>query len=225
MQIHGISPYSEFALINKEESSVTLCLKSSDESKRIYPFDFELVVNYSLCNNQLFADFTINNTDNKTLPYMFGWHPGFNLDSKAEVNDFTFDFGKDAKDISIHTVIDRKFILDEVAPFPHNQGIHRINEAELDELDTLILDGVPGYVRVYSEKAPHAVTLEWSDNIAHLAVWRMPMTGARYLCLEPWTDLPADGTKDECFETKKMQRLAPKRKETYSYEVTFENDL
>ena len=219
MDIHGLAPYSEFTLESKTDDCLVLSLSSTEESLKKYPFDFKLTASYKLSDSRLLADFTVENRNNAVMPYMFGWHPGFNYDPSCEVEDFYFDF-KGSDNIMLHPVIDRKFILDTVVPFPTNNGIRRVNNAELDDFDTMILDGVNGYVAVRSDKAEHSVEVKWSDNIGHLAVWRTPLVNSTYVCIEPWTDLPADGSQDEDFETKKMSRLNAKESVVYSYEVT-----
>ena len=95
MGIHGFARSSEFELIEQSDDVLVFSLKSSEETKKIYPFDFELKAQYKLVKNHLFANYTIQNNDKKVLPYMFGCHPGFNLDDKngAKTEDFYVDFG------------------------------------------------------------------------------------------------------------------------------------
>ena len=219
MGLHGLAPYSEFTLESKTEDSISLSLSSDAESLKSYPFEFKLTVSYKLSDNKLIATFTVDNKNDCVMPYMFGWHPGFNLDPSCEVEDYYFDFGV-SSDIMLHPVIDRKFILDTVVPFPTDNGKRKVNQAELDDFDTLILDGVKGYTALRADKPSRTVEVKWSESIAHLAVWRTPLVNSTYICIEPWTDLPADGTKDEDFETKKMSRLAPNESVVYTCEVT-----
>ncbi len=51
------------------------------DTKKNYPFDFELLVTHRLTENHISVEWTVKNTDTKTLYYSIGGHPAFNVDS------------------------------------------------------------------------------------------------------------------------------------------------
>ena len=63
--------------------------------------------------------------------------------------------------------------------------------------------------------------MSWSDNLPYLCVWKKNDSRARYICLEPWSDVPNTGDEAEDFDTRKMSRLAPNSSEYYEYNVVF----
>ena len=58
---HGFAREMEFQLIEKSEYSATFSLNSSTETRKVYPFDFELQICYSLEENKLNIDYKIFN--------------------------------------------------------------------------------------------------------------------------------------------------------------------
>ena len=52
MGIHGFARKSEFELISQDDDLLKFSLKSSEETKKIYPFNFELIAEYKLKENK-----------------------------------------------------------------------------------------------------------------------------------------------------------------------------
>jgi galactose mutarotase-like enzyme len=221
MDIHGIAPYSEFESVNKSDCEITFCLKNTAESEKKYPFKFSIYVTYRIDGNNLRLDFKVNNEGDDILPYMLGWHPGFNYMTPLEAEDYYLSF-KEESEISIHTILERKFLLEETRPFPTKKGLWKISNEAIDECDTLLLDGAQGFVSLCTDKTQHKVSVSWSNNIPHLGIWRPAFVNAPFICIEPWSGLPADGKCDEDFETKRMYRLQPHSSESLWCNVCFE---
>ena len=93
MGIHGFASKSEFRATRVEKSALTLTLASNDETRKMYPFDFEFSADFSVEDDTLSVKFTVKNTGDETLPYMVGWHPGFNLHGDGDIESFTLKFG------------------------------------------------------------------------------------------------------------------------------------
>ena len=217
MKCHGLAMYNEFSLKEKGEDFITLLFTSSEATKKQYPFDFAFTVRYSVQGARLSAVFTVENLSSEPLPYMVGWHPGFTYEPGRAHEDFYLDFGN--AELRLHPVIDRAFIARDTVPFATENGKYRINDDELDEYDTLVLDGTNGSVKFASDFASHGVVFSWSDNIPSFCVWRMPFKKSPYLCLEPWSNLPGDGTGEEDLATRDMIRIPEGAVESYTFLV------
>lgn len=64
MPKHGFARHSVFALKEQSEDSMTFSLASSDETRKCYPFEFELLIKYSVSGHTLRCTSTvINKTD------------------------------------------------------------------------------------------------------------------------------------------------------------------
>ena len=86
----------------------------------------------------------------------------------------------------------------------------------------MIFRDVPTTVRLAGGYQKRSVTLSFSDNLPYLCIWKAPTSEARYVCLEPWSDIPSDGETAENFLSRQMSRISPSEKEEYLYTVVFE---
>ena len=222
MRAHGFARHREFSLVDISKSTITLSLTSDEESRKIYPFDFTLVAEYKVEKNILFANFSIQNTDKKVLPYMFGWHPAFTLDCSggASIGDFSLSF-EGVKALGLHPLQNGPFVSEKEIPYPLCDSKYRLCEEEIYKNDTLIFTNTGGRVLLSSPLTMHSLSLSWSDNIPYLCVWKYPSSEARFICLEPWSDVPGTGDAPEVLEEKKLSRIAPGQAAIYSYEVGF----
>ena len=221
---HGFARKCEFELISHSECEVTLSLKSSEETRKEYPFDFELKAEYKVVKNTVFANFTVQNSDKKSLPYMFGWHPGFNLDDRngAKTEDFYIDFG-DVTECACHPLQNGSFVSPSSYTYSLPDGKYQLSEEENAREGTMIFVGTGNRARLFSPIAKHGVELSYSENIPYFCIWKWESADAKYICLEPWSDVPGDGVTPENFETKKMSRLPAGESSTYSYSIRFDS--
>ena len=221
MKGHGFACSSEFDVVEVSDTSITLSLFSTDETKCSYPFDFELYAKYRLEEDTLYASFTVKNTSSVTMPYMFGWHPGFNLENSkgSSIPDFILDYGK-VTEVTWYPIISG-WVRAIPEAYRFESPKVPLNEDLIYKYDTLIYEGTDNRVRLYSDKEKHSVDMSWSANLPFLCIWKEPTPDARFICLEPWSAIPSDGSKPECFDDRKMNRLDKGGSETFSYTVSF----
>lgn len=218
---HGFARRSEFEVVEAREDYVRMCLTENEATLASYPFNFCLYAEYRVEGERLTADFTVENRDERTMPYVFGWHPAFTLGGEGEIGGFMLDFGCDGPFVMHPLKQGLPFLSGEELEFPLDCGLYRLNERQIYENDTLILTGTPGEVRLYGAGDIHEVEVKWSENLPYLCIWKWPDSEARYLCIEPWSGVPSLGNEAESFDTRPMDRLSAGEKEVYSYSVVF----
>lgn len=219
---HGFARDFEFSPTRVEKSELVLTLKSSEETRRIYPFDFTLEARFAVSESSLTVDFTVKNEGDVTMPYMLGWHPGFNLDGAegAEIGDFKLSFNC-SDTVTWYPLQHGCFVRPFGEDYSVPDGEYFLCEEEIYENDTMIFVGTGERAVLSSEGEGHDVDLTWSKNLPYFCIWKAPDSAARYICLEPWSDVPADGEAPENFDVRKMSRLAAGGSEVYSYDVKF----
>lgn len=221
MPPHGFIGGVDFTPVYTSETSAIVSYSSNKSSYSIYPFNFTFVARYTLLKNTLLAEFTVTNNGKDSMPHMFGWHPGFVLPGKQPINSFKLHF-ENAGDVMIHPLREgTAFTSGESNPFALNDGTYYLNEEEIYSNDTLILSGTGGVAALRCDDSNFGVDLHYSSNLPYFCIWKHPSSKSRFICLEPWTDIPQDGLCDENFDTRKMQRLDPKESATYRYAVEF----
>ena len=219
---HGFAMKRTFSVVKACESEIVMQITSDSETRKIYPFDFTLSAIYALTDKGLTFSAVVENKSDVPLPYMFGWHPGFTLftDGGQDIEDYCLEFSnvEELEWIPLQNVV---FASPVSKPYPIKNSKLQIVEKEIYENDTLIFKGHNNALKLYAKNHPYTLSMSWSDNMPFLCIWKDPDNAAKYICLEPWSGVPNDGFADENFNTRKMERLAPGKKEEYSYSLEF----
>ena len=218
MGIHGFARKLDYMLHEISDNRIVLILENNDETYASFPFEWRLIVEYVLTGSTLKANFTVFNNDERVMPFMFGWHPGFTLWGDIPMSDFVLDFG-DTCCVTHHLCTDTKFISGAVEAYPLEGGKYKVNPEEIYAQDTFVLSDTLGKVTLSSPKSERELTITWSDNLPYIAIWSWPYADARYICLEPWSGLPGDGVTPEVWENRINISLASGDSETFSYTV------
>ncbi len=220
MNGHGFARRCVFELVKESGSALTFKLTQNEVTLAQYPFDFELWADYVVNGDALEVKFTVKNTDSKVLPYMLGWHPGFNLEGDFAINSFKLDFeGKDS--LTWYPLQNECFVRPYGEEYALKNQCYALNEEEIYANDTMIFVGTDGKTKLHSDFAKHGLEFSWSENLPYFCVWKDNNSEARFICLEPWSGVPADGIVTENFNERKMSRLSSGDSETYTYNVKF----
>lgn len=81
MDIHGFVKDLAWQVIDRqsgsERASVTCQIAATDETRRSYPYDFSLSLEYGVQTTSLSITSMIRNSSDDTMPFCFGYHPYF----------------------------------------------------------------------------------------------------------------------------------------------------
>lgn len=221
LEKHGFAKVCEFEIKSASDTSLTLVLESNETTLALYPFEFTITAQFVLDDNRLTTSFAVENSGKQIMPYMFGWHPAFTLGGDAPINSFYVDFGN-TTELARHTLQNGPFINPFYTAYPIKGGRYYLNEEEIYSNDTMIFKDAPKSIVLAGDKDEHKLTLDYSDNLPYLCIWKFPASSARYVCLEPWSDIPSDGETAENFLSRQMSRLSPSETAEYIYTLTLE---
>ena len=221
MGIHGFAPSSQFEVVEKSESRLVLAIKATEETLANYPFDFVFTATFEVKDNVLTTAFTVENRDEKVMPYMVGWHPAFTLDhaNGAGVEDYSLKFNTSGN-LTNYAVLPTCFVSHEGTEYPVTNGTYVLNEDEIYPHDSMLFSGTGEHCILSAKGEKHSLDFSWSDNMPFFCIWKWPSSDAMFVCLEPWTNLPGDG-REENFDTKELTRLPAGKSETYTYVAKF----
>lgn len=221
MGIHGFAPSSQFEVTEKTESKIVMSIKATEKTLENYPFNFVFTAAFEACDNVLTTSFTVENRDEKIMPYMVGWHPGFTLDhaNGAGVEDYSLKFNT-TKNLVNYPVLPTCFVSHDGIDYPVTDGTYVLNESEIYPNDSMLFSGTGERCILSAKGEEHSLDFSWSDNMPFFCIWKAPKSEAMFVCLEPWTNIPGDGS-EENFDTKELTRLAPGKSETYTYVAKF----
>lgn len=224
MDMHGFIKDAEFAVASKEGGHITMTYTSCEQSRKIYPFDFVVIANYELRGEEIIFTFSIENKSCEAMPYMFGWHPGFALPTgdRLDIESYKLDFDG-VSELNWFSLQNGPFICPESVKYQLSDGCYRLCEEEIYKNDTMIFTGHKNRIRLFADGEPYELSMSFSENLPYLCIWKDEFNAAKYICLEPWSSVPNDGITDENFDTRKMNRLAPKANEIFTYTLKFKH--
>lgn len=216
---HGFARDRDFVLEFSDPESAVFLLRSDDDTRAMYPFDFELRIAYHLTGGDLRVEWNVKNRSSDEMPFTIGGHPAFCFAHPDDKKDdyylkFTLRDGADALlcsllDLSTGTATDK---LDTI---PLQDGCLPLSES-LFSRDALIMDG--GQIReagLYRKDGTHLVSVRCS-GFPNFGVWSM--LNAPFVCLEPWMGRCDDcGFDRELREKPNINLLAPDETFTASY--------
>lgn len=211
---HGFARDSEFSAVSSRESEAEFVLVSSDETKKIYPFDFELYIKYAVSGNILAVSYTVKNTDSRDMYFFIGGHPAF------RVPDFDGCYVEYEKNENIIRTFNGKetVIADNTNKVSLNHGIFA---------DDVFMKDAPAssWIMLSSKGMDKKIKLHF-DNKGCIAVWssyfddKALTEQAKFVCLEPWSSVPVYcDNEEELTKMKHAVRLCPNKTYEFSYSI------
>jgi galactose mutarotase-like enzyme len=175
---HGFARDMEFELIEKLENSATFSLTSSEESLKVYPFNFELQICYSLEENKLNIDYKVINKNDAIMPFSIGAHPAFALPKPFE--DYALEF-ENAEILTSYT-LENDLLSDHFSTIEMIDKQVPLNYS-LFEKDALIFKKLQSKSITILENQNPLLRVRF-DNFPNLGIWTK--NNAPFLCIEPW---------------------------------------
>jgi galactose mutarotase-like enzyme len=221
MILHGFVRHEEMSVFNATTDSITFIYSSTEESKKQYPFDFDILITHTLSGDTLTTKFTVINLSNDDLPFALGGHPGFKLPIEGK-GDFTdcyveFDTPCPAKKIDFTPTC---FMTGNDTLFD-GENLKTINlKHELFDDDAIFLYDTSKGITLKSKATDTTIRLDF-DGFKYIGLWHAPKTDANYVCIEPWTSCPSyDGKVDDFANKKDMFYIKQGEKFELGYSIT-----
>ncbi|MES2484412.1 MAG: aldose 1-epimerase family protein [Bacteroidota bacterium] len=175
---HGFARDNVFTVKEQTEDSVVFTLASNDDTKKVYPFDFELELAYTLNNQTLTLEYRVYNNGNNSMPFSIGAHPAFALPGSFESYSLAFEKNEPL----VSTQLEDDLLSTKIESIAALNGIVALNYT-LFENDALI----------FTNLESRAVTIKKNDedvlkvsfpHFPHLGIWTKQ--DAPFVCIEPW---------------------------------------
>ncbi|WP_426063226.1 aldose 1-epimerase family protein [Flavobacterium sp. DSP2-3-1] len=197
---HGFARDMEFELIDATENSATFSLQSSAETVKVYPFEFELQIIYTLRENNLFIIYKVTNKGKTAMPFSIGAHPAFTLPNQFENYVIVFE-----KEESLeYYLLENDLISNKTKKLEVHDKKIPLNY-ELFEDDALIFKTIKSKSLTILENENPILRVHFED-FPSLGIWTKK--NAPFICVEPWFGY-ADTTENSgnLFEKEGIQIL------------------
>ncbi|MGG5460331.1 aldose 1-epimerase family protein [Clostridium sp. B9] len=217
---HGLARVRDFEMIEKTSNSVSFELKYSEDTLKVYPFKFSLVIKYTLNDKNLKIDYIVKNLDNKEMFFSVGAHPAFMCPIENDnFEDYYFEFDK-KENASLMQLTNTGYFSKEEIPFLENEN--KINLSfDLFKNDALVFKNLNS-TKISLKSKNHNKYLEFDfNNFPYLGLWTKA-TGAPFVCIEPWFGhADFDGFQGEFKDKAGIQSLMPNKSFSCSYNISF----
>ncbi|MBQ9728265.1 MAG: aldose 1-epimerase family protein [Clostridia bacterium] len=218
---HGVARSNVFYLEDRSATKLVFLLTDNRDTYKEYPFRFEFRVIFTLENYTLNVRYEAKNLGKNEMICAFGGHPGINVPfGDGMFEDYYLEFSEKTK-VTQELLSENKFMSGERVLYDLQNGVKLPLKHGLFDNDALIFSNTSRCVSLKSKKDSKYVTMRYSD-FPYIGFWHSPFTDAPFVCLEPWTALPADEGITTVLETKPNMTKIPAAKSagvSYSLEI------
>ncbi|ELR97199.1 galactose mutarotase-like enzyme [Gloeocapsa sp. PCC 73106] len=170
LQQHGFArnlPWEVTAQSTDKGASLTVTLKSNEQTRQSYPFDFELNFTYTLKNNALELRYSHLNLSAEPMAFSTGIHPYFIAPDKQKLKFEIPSTQYQAKGEQSMQTFTGEFDFDQ------------------DEID-IAFSNLSGNKAIVTDSARNLqLTVEYDEHYQTLIFWTVK--NKDFYCLEPWS--------------------------------------
>lgn len=222
MKRHGVARITPFKVCEQYDNSITFVQHSNDDTKKAFPFDYELKIKYTIVGDTVTNEYIITNIGDEPMPFVIGGHPAFNCplcdDEKFEDYKVVFDkvMTKRVLRPDHHTGlvnVDKRF-----DALDNSDTINLVHDL-FEENDAMIFDNVESKCATLIGPKGKGIKIEYQD-MTNLLVWSA-CNKADFVALEPWTGI--SNCSDETSEIEKkrgMTILSPNETVSFKFKIT-----
>lgn len=206
---HGFARDNMFRCICEKPGQALFLFASNEETREVYPFDFELLITYTLNGNTLKVNWEVRNTGGETMYFTIGGHPAFRFAGREETKeDYLLYFpGRQTLDYILIDPAEAAADPSKVYHLELDGGYCPVNE-EMFARDALIFDGgqFSEVWLCHKDRTPY-VGIE-CEGFPNFGIWSVK--DAPFVCLEPWMGRCDDvGFDRELCEKPDVNRAEP----------------
>lgn len=183
---HGFVRDMPFTKVVEEDRHLAFSVRATEASRAVWPFDFELRIDYTLLRNVLTVGWSVTNHDHRVMPFQIGAHPAF-LYPRFKLDDAVHGF------LSFN--IDGPLVSTRIAPggfadsetfdveIPANGLLPLTNDTF--RCDTILdTTGRISRITLHDRNERPFVTVEHTMPVT--ALWSPCGGRAPFICIEPW---------------------------------------
>lgn len=181
---HGFARDMEFTVLEQKADKIRFGLKADEETRKRYPFDFELELGYVLEGKTVRVLWKVTNKGKGEMPFSIGGHPAFMCPVLPDTKQTDYLIRFDTDQPLVSDVIEDGLIGDSLKEYELENGYLKIT-GDLFDGDALIME----------KDQAHSVSLCLPDKTPYLTVkfdaplfgvWSPVKKNAPFICIEPW---------------------------------------
>ncbi|UQD56848.1 aldose 1-epimerase family protein [Flavobacterium sp. K5-23] len=175
---HGFARDMLFERVDHKENSATFSLKSNEITLKQYPFEFELLIIYTLQQSSLCIQYKVINNTNSKMPFSIGAHPAFSL--AGTFDDYSLQFEKE-ETLEYH-LLENGLITNQIKKINLKDRMIPL-KYQLFKDDALVFKKLESKTVTILENNSPILRVNFED-FPNLGIWTLE--NAPFLCIEPW---------------------------------------
>lgn len=189
---HGLVRKLEFTLGKHGEDFVEYTISSNPELLAHYPFEFTLHITHTITDEGFSTVFLVENKSGKRMPVCIGGHPGFAcpIYEGEKFEDYVLKFESVETEENVLAPNGGCITGTEQLPEFYNTDTLVLEHRLFDAHDALIFAAPKSRKIRLLNKDGKGLEFDYK-KFDSIGIWSMPEKNAPYVCLEPWSGLPA----------------------------------
>ncbi len=183
MAPHGFAMTSEFDVAEISDAAVLFSLKSNAETKKSYPYDFELLVGYTLNESSIDVCYKVINKSKNKMYFSIGSHEGYICPEGLSKYELHFEKSESQKPHVYETGLTPEENLKEV----DGHSVLVLTDDLFNDSVTIVYENTDSdYVILKNTESNAQIKVDYKGT-ENLFVWTEP--GCKFVCIEPWCGL------------------------------------
>ena len=195
MQKHGYARFCEFQVESVGEDTATFLLCSDHESRKQYPFDYELRITYTLSEKALNVRYDVKNLSTDTMYFSIGAHEGYYCPEGIEEYDVILPEPETLDSSVLEGSVlgyDKIRVLENSDTLPLKYDYFKV--------DALVFEKIKARSAVLRNRNTGKAVRVSFAGFDYFLLWTVP--GAPYICMEPWCGISDRIDTDKNLKTK-----------------------
>lgn len=180
MQSHGFARCSEFDVMESSDDLAVFSLVSDEESKKVYPYDFELIITYKLLGKAIDISYEVINDGDRDMYFSIGSHEGYIILEGLSEYEIHFEKEESKKPYIFET---RKTPEKSIETRNGHSVLKLSNELFEDSVTVVYETPDSDVVYLRNKDGKDKIRVEFED-FDNLFIWSCPMS--QFVCIEPW---------------------------------------
>lgn len=214
LQKHGYARFKTFEIESKTDTTAVFLHKSDDETRKQFPFDYELRVFYTLENKTLKIYYSVKNLTDSTMYFSIGSHEGYYTPEGIEDYDVIFP----QKETLNANVLYGNILSNQQIPIIKEQEYLPLYDKYFT-VDALVFKELKSKsATLRNRKTGKALRVDFPDD-KYFLLWHKP--NSPYICLEPWSGIPdVVGSSYDITEKEGIITLNAKSEYNHTHSIT-----
>jgi galactose mutarotase-like enzyme len=216
---HGFASGMDFHMKERNQNFVTFSLNHNEATLSQYPFEYQLMVTYTLYERTLTTSYRVENTGAEKMWFSIGGHPGFNCSTGPEgKKKGVLVFEK--MESAYRMVNESGYLTGRQEPFFGNTNAVNIDSISFDgKTKVYIFYGLQSKeITLRNDDGGKQVSVKF-NGFPYLGIWSRS-DAAPFICIEPWYGVTSTrGCEDILDKKRGILSLDPGKHFECSYEI------